>query len=359
MQGERGLEPAIGGGRDHRAFPGPDSVERREPLGAGAQHHPGEVVALEHQGLLDRAGRGDVGAGPDLMQRAAAPDRHEPVEPADRGRRREDLHPGPRNPRGQLLGLAGHIAGENRSTQLGAVVDENDIGAQLGGLQRGRHARDAASDHQNVGVAAAVLGVPLPLRLLLRQLAEPCGVPQDPLVERPQTPGPDEGLVVEAGRREPAPDQVGGPHRVELQRGARVHVPDVHPLPHGLGACPDSGPAVHLDQAVRALARAAEQPAGPVVLEAARDRPPPGGMERRADRVALVRLDALAVELEADRPAAVDSLVGAGRKPVAHSGSPTQLTSLVVVSRSATNQARHPDRWYHHSRWTPARLRRK
>ena len=113
VQGERGLEPAIGGGRDHRAFPGPDAVERREPLGAGAQHHPGEVVALEHQGLLDRAGRGDVGAGPDLMQRAAAPDRHEPVEPADRGRRREDLHPGPRNPRGQLLGLAGHVAGEN------------------------------------------------------------------------------------------------------------------------------------------------------------------------------------------------------------------------------------------------------
>ena len=54
--------------------------------------------------------------------------------------------------------------------------------------------------------------------------------------------------------------------------------------------------------------------------------------------------DALAVELEGDRPAAVDSLVGAGSQPVAHSGSPTQLTSLVVVSRSARNHARQPDR---------------
>ena len=34
-------------------------------------------------------------------------------------------------------------------------------------------------------------------------------------------------------------------------------------------------------------------------------------------------------------------------------------TALVRVSRSAWNQVRHPERWYHHSRWTPARLRRK
>ena len=41
------------------------------------------------------------------------------------------------------------------------------------------------------------------------------------------------------------------------------------------------------------------------------------------------------------------------------SGRPTHLTSLVRVSRSARNHARQPERWYHHSRWTPATLRRK
>src|SRR5512132_1378326 len=182
---------------------------------------------------------------------------------------------------------------------------------------------------------------------------------QELLVERPQTAGPDECLVVEAGRCQPAADEIGPPHQVEAQRGRRVHVPHVHALANGLGAGADARPAVDLHQAVRAVARAAEQPPGPVVLEAAGDHPSAGGMKRGADRVSLVCVHALAVELEADRTAAVDSLAGAGRQAIAHSGNPTQLTWFVVVSRSATNQARQPDRWYHHSRWTPARLRRK
>src|SRR5262249_25202055 len=107
------------------------------------------------------------------------------------------------------------------------------------------------------------------------------------------------------------------------------------------------------------MAGAAEQAATPVVLEAAREGRPAARVESRADRVAVVRLDRLAVELELDRPPAVDPLGGSGRQSVAHSGSPTQLTSFVVVSRSATNQVRQPDRWYHHSRWTPATFRRK
>ena len=40
-------------------------------------------------------------------------------------------------------------------------------------------------------------------------------------------------------------------------------------------------------------------------------------------------------------------------------GSPTRRTSFVRVSRSARNHVRQPDRWYHHSRCTPATLRRK
>ena len=41
------------------------------------------------------------------------------------------------------------------------------------------------------------------------------------------------------------------------------------------------------------------------------------------------------------------------------SGSAVHSTTLVRVSRSARNQARQPERWNHHSRWTPATLRRK
>src|SRR4029079_1267610 len=149
--------------------------------------------------------------------------------------------------------------------------------------------------------------------------------------------GPDEGLVVEARRRQPAADDVGCPHHVELERGPRVHVPDVHARSHRLGAGGYAGPPIPLDQAIGAIAGAAEQSARAVVLEGAGKDPSPRRMECRADRVALVPLHLLAVELEGDRTGAVDPFVCAGGKPVAHSGSPTQLTSFVVVSRSATN----------------------
>ena len=70
------------------------------------------------------------------------------------------------------------------------------------------------------------------------------------------------------------------------------------------------GRAVDRDDAVRALAGAAQQAAAAVVLEAARERALAGGVERRADRVALVGLDRLAVEGEADHLLAVDALAG-------------------------------------------------
>src|SRR5215213_1981274 len=120
-------------------------------------------------------------------------------------------------------------------------------------------------------MAAAVFGAPLPLGLRLPQLPETGGVTKDLLVERPQTARPDEGLVVEAGRRERAADQVGRPHHVEVERRLGVHVLDLHALAQRLGAGAHPRSAVDRDEAVRALAGAAEQSAAAVVLEGARE----------------------------------------------------------------------------------------
>src|SRR5829696_1583142 len=120
-------------------------------------------------------------------------------------------------------------------------------------------------------MAAAVFGAPLPLGLRLAQLPETGGVTKDLLVERPQAARPDEGLVVEAGRRERPADEVGRAHHVEVERRRRVHVLDLHPLAHRLGAGAHTGGAVDGDQAVRALAGAAEEPTAAVVLEGARE----------------------------------------------------------------------------------------
>ncbi len=332
---------------DHGGAPRAHPVEAGETLGAGAEHHPGQVVSLEHQRLLDRARGGDVALGANLMKRAAAPDRDDPVEEAERSRRRKDLDLRLGEALAQPPGGGGAGTGEQAAAQLGAVIDQDDVGAQLCSPQRRRHPGDAAADHQQVGVAAAVLGPPFALGLAPAQPAEAGGVPQDLLVEGPEPAWPDEGLVVEAGRGEPAAEDVGGAHRVEAQRGAGVHVRDLHPLAGRLGAGPDTGRAVDLDQAVGALAGAAEQPPGAVVLEAARDDLLTGSVESGADRVALERADRAPVEAELDLAPAVDPLSRLRRQPAHRSsppGRPTQLTSLVVVSRSARNQARHPER---------------
>src|SRR5207245_1073800 len=115
--------------------------------------------------------------------------------------------------------------------------------------------------------------------------------------------------------------------------------------------------AVDLHQAVRARAAAAEEPARPVVLEAAREHAAAAGEERGGDRVALVALDGLVVEEERERPAAVDPLAGlrlephtagvsgtAGGVGSACGGDASSVlsTSFVRVSRSARNQTWQP-----------------
>ena len=108
VQGEGRLEAAVGRRRDHRRpcrARTPYSAASR--CGAGAEHHPGQVVALEHQRLLDRAGGGDVAVGANLMQGAPAPRpgrsrRSSPAPrpapaPRPRPRRRGDRARGPRS----------------------------------------------------------------------------------------------------------------------------------------------------------------------------------------------------------------------------------------------------------------------
>src|ERR1700761_464517 len=127
---------------------------------------------------------------------------------------------------------------------------------------------------------------------------------------------------------------------------------NLHPFAHRLAPRAPAGGAVDGHDAVRALPGAAHQPAPAVVLEAARERALAGRVQRRPDRVALVRLDALAIEREPDDLLAVDPLRRLLRES-AHAAAPpspgnsVSRTSFVVVSRSAMNHARQPERWNH------------
>jgi hypothetical protein len=204
---------------------------------------------------------------------------------------------------------------ERAAARLGPVVGQHDVGAALRRVDRRAQAREAAADHEHVGVAAAVLGPPLALVLPRAELAQAGCVAEHLLVERPQPPRADEGLVVEAGRRERPADRVGHRHRVVLEAGGGVEVLDAHAVAHRLGARAHAGRAVDGDQAVGALPGAAQQAAAAVVLEAARERALAGDVQRGRDRVALEALDIAPVEAEAHGARAVEALAGLFGEP--------------------------------------------
>ena len=198
------LEPAVVDRGHHGAAARAQPVERGQAHGAAGEHHARQVVAGEQQRLLDRAGGVDDAPGAHLVERAALPHRHEAVEGAERGRRRQHLHAGLARPGGELARARVTALGEQAPARLRALVGQHHVRAQLGRRDRRAEAGRAAPDHEHVRVTAPVLGAPLALLLVLAQLPEPGRVAQHLLVERPQPPRADEGLVVEARRGERA-----------------------------------------------------------------------------------------------------------------------------------------------------------
>ena len=268
-------------------------------------------------------------------------DGHEPALPdAERLRRGDDLH-----------------AAEVVALELPALVHEHDAGPVDRGGERRLATRLAAADHEHAGAPVLGVGAVLAAAVLVH-LAEAGGVAQELLDERPEGARPVPDAVVEADRRERAADLVRHRHQVEVERAANVLRDDDRALADGHGARAHVGDTVHGHHAVRAVARAAEQAARPVVLEAAREDPLPRGVERRAERVTRESADALSLKEEGDFVAAVDPLAGRRGSSLMRAAS-TFRTSFVRVSRSARNQAPQPWRCVHHSRWTPATLRRK
>ena len=141
-------------------------------------------------------------------------------------------------------------------------------------------------------------------RRVLVHLAEAGDAAQELLVERPRPPRPDHRPVVEADRRERPADLVDDADQVAVERAdARSAARPRRSVADGLGADADVRDAVDLHHAVGAAARAAEQPARAVVLEAAREDALARRVERRADRVAGEGLDRLALEREGDASA--------------------------------------------------------
>ena len=143
-------------------------VAREQAAGAAGEHDPGAIVVGEQERLLDRAGRVDVLARPDLVQGVALPDRAQPVVVAEHGGAREQLDPGRGGPPRELGRELVAPLVEQAPAEAHVLVGEHDVGAELGGGDRRAQPGGAAADDEHVGVAAAILGRPGALGLRAR-----------------------------------------------------------------------------------------------------------------------------------------------------------------------------------------------
>src|SRR6478736_6067136 len=202
------------------------------------------------------------------------------------------------------------------SAQREALLDQRNVLALLGRLGGRLQPGLAAADHQHVDVTVHLVEA-LGSAMGGVELAEAGCVAQDLLVERPGPARVDEGLVVEADLhaeawREPA-------HQVQElapQRGPRIQVLHVHALLDRGHAGAHGRLAVHLDEAVRALAGAAHQATRAVVLEGAREHARAGREEGRGDGVARIAGDGAALPLEGHLLRAVAQLALSLRQPL-------------------------------------------
>ena len=167
------------------------------------QHHADEVVAGEDERLLDDPRCDDDAVGAELEQQVAVGDGHEALlEEADRDRGREQLDAGVDGVLPERRGRADPVAvGEQRAADVVALVDHDDRLAALRRRDRGLEAGLAAADHGHVDVTVLDVDALLarPVRI---ERPETGGAAEELLVQRPELARADEGLVVEAGRRE-------------------------------------------------------------------------------------------------------------------------------------------------------------
>ena len=126
-------------------------------------------------------------------------------------------------------------------------------------------------------------------------------LPDDVFEDRPQPARLVEALVVETDRQE-AIEFVEDVQGIPFERRPGVLMADDLPVARGLDAGAHVGPAVHVHQAIGALAGNAEQAARPMVLEAAREHAHAACVKRGRDALASQRGNGFPFEADRDRP---------------------------------------------------------
>ena len=342
-------------GREHDVAPRRDR-EAVHILAHGAcEHHARQVVLLEQERLLDRAGREQrlfrVDAPVALPHRprivAEVEALNEPGMPviveAEGGRlrqqrevaRRGELAEDAREPDGDGRVVDERVGGEKAATALEVLLreDHGEAGAR-GDLSREQARRPAADDEQ---VAMRIDGVVARGVALPRRYRNAGCAPNPLLVEIPGRPL--KGLVVKPGvpeRRRPVD------HAAQIEADARPGILRAHFEPfanrdhrrarRGL----EFRAAAERDERIRLLGADREHAARPVELHSAADDRDVVGEQRGSDGVAGERRQPAAVPAEVDGLRAVDvaALVEAKSHQCATPDAAPSSTSAPAAKRS-------------------------
>ncbi|MNZ40296.1 hypothetical protein D3C78_578090 [compost metagenome] len=365
-QVEGGQVAVVVAGQHHRALARLDRVQLDQALRGAGQHHPRQVVVAEHHRLVEGAGRDDALLGAHLVQAVALDHRQEVVgEPGVAGGLLEDLdvrvtlHRVDQLAAQRVGALAGNVEARpgQGAAQIRLLLDQQHLGAGIGGVQRGGEAGGTGADHGEVDEQeglVVVLGLELEV-----QHAEAGLLADDRLPHLPDAHRLVEGAVVEADRHELGELAEQGV-AVVVQRAGEVLPGDGQALGQRLQVGQHVGLAGQLHQGVGVLAGHGQRAARAVVLERARQQPAAVGEQGAGDAVALEALVRLAVEVESERLIAVDQQAhGCGQAAVSgHAttswglagaakstrwvkislGSKVRTISSVTVWRSARNQ---------------------
>ena len=262
-------EATIVDGENDGAFARLQRPEVDEPPDCGREDDADEIVAREHQGLIRRARCADHVLGAESDEQVAVLDRDETaLVDADRRRRSEDVDADVSRADDECTCLADRVRiREQIAPGLRPLVDESDVIAPSCRVDRRLEPSATAPDDE--GVDVAMLDVETLSALGLRvERAKASGIPQELLVERPESLGPDERLVVETRWCERSTELVGHRHPVAVERTEDVLRLDDGTRRRGQRADTHVRDAVHRHQAVGAVAGAALEPARAVVLEA-------------------------------------------------------------------------------------------
>ncbi len=382
-----GAPAVIAGGEEDGGAAGGDGEAVEIGADGAGEHDARAVVAAENEGALDGAGGEDGAAGDDGPEALAG----------GVGRRRGEMV---RNALERGVGAlvvgaedggAGEDAGVGEGGELGgggggpgragAVVDgfglgkkaaaeapialaEDDAGAGAGGGERGGEAGGASADDEDV---AEEMGFFVNVGVGYRgSAAEAGGAADERLVDAlPETRGPHEGFVVEAGGEERA-EAAGGGKKIEAERWeavlARRFEAGIEFLGGGLGVGLAAGAGAELDERARLLGAGRENPAGAMVFEGTAEEADAGREEGGGERVAGETTVRATVEAEFEGGDAVDQAArgkAMGDHGEKSAASRTVSIMCVAVSRVTTSQRRQPVTCCQNSRLAPLGFSRR